>query len=317
MATTPTHPPGWNGTPMPATIGEFSRAPMPVEDTTLLWRLLRGLLISLLVPVTAASSASVPIIQEKLSEPEPASEVLQAPAPIPSPIPVTPDSDTTPASPSTTPQTGYVEGIDLSHWQGTVDWKKVADDPQEVSFVFIKCSDGFSRSGSLDEQFQNNWLGAKDQGIPRGAYHFFNPAPSTIQRQIDQFKSCLADDPGELPPVVDIEKYNGHYDGYSCDELTSIVKTFLQGLQHELGTTPMIYTNPSTWKSLFCSRSTLSAYPLWLAEYSDRIHLPRGWKRWLFWQYSSKGAVGGLDPVDVNRFSGSAAELDALMVTPD
>ena len=204
---------------------------------------------------------------------------------------------------------GRVMGIDVSHYQPDVDWETVRS---SVSFVFIKATDSLQ---GLDPRFASHWEGARKAGIPRGAYHFFHPKHA-VDAQVANFTRHLKSDPGELPPVVDVEEFRDEYQSFSCEQLAEMLKRFSQGVEKELGRKPMIYTNSQTWKSSFCAQPYLVDHPLWLAEYRQQPsepRLPEGWKRWDFWQYTEKGTVAGIPtPVDQSYFSGTEQELKAL-----
>ena len=92
-----------------------------------------------------------------------------------------------------------IEGIDVSHYQGTIDWSKVAGAGK--TFAFIKASDG---TVGADPTFAYNWSRARQAGLRRGAYHFFRPITDALQ-QAQHFLRQLGDDHGELPPVLDFE----------------------------------------------------------------------------------------------------------------
>src|SRR5689334_1580650 len=89
-----------------------------------------------------------------------------------------------------------VQGIDVSHYQGVIDWNQVAE--AGTAFVFIKATEGTSY---VDPQFQDNWSGAKAAGLLRGAYHFFQPGEDP-QQQAEYFLSVVQTVPGDLPPVL-------------------------------------------------------------------------------------------------------------------
>ncbi|WP_375769222.1 hypothetical protein NR798_47395 [Archangium gephyra] len=200
-------------------------------------------------------------------------------------------------------------GIDVSHYQPTVDWDRVKS---STSFVFIKATDS---TGVVDPRFASHWSGAKKAGLPRGAYHFFHPKHD-VDQQVALFTRHLKSDPGELHPVVDVEEFKTEYQGFTCEQLSGMLQRFSQGVEKELGRKPMIYTNHQTWQMSFCNHPYFVDHPLWLAQYTSHAtepKLPPGWKRWLFWQYSESGTVPGIPgAVDQSYFNGSAQDLMAL-----
>ncbi|NMO23158.1 hypothetical protein HPC49_50340 [Pyxidicoccus fallax] len=213
----------------------------------------------------------------------------------------------------TTAQQHRLQGIDVSHYQPTVDWETVKT---SVSFVFIKATDS---TGVVDPRFSSHWSGARKVGLPRGAYHFFHPKHD-VDQQIANFTRHLKSDPGELPPVLDVEEFQEEYQGFTCEQLAGMVQRFSQGVEKAVGRKPMIYTNHQTWQTSFCNHAYFTDHPLWLAEYmshpSQKPKLPQGWKQWHFWQYSETGKVSGVPvAVDQSFFNGSAQDLKALLDT--
>lgn len=216
-----------------------------------------------------------------------------------------------PAAP--TAQEARVLGIDISHYQPTVDWDSVKG---SVSFVFVKATDS---TGVVDSRFTTHWSGARKAGLPRGAYHFFHPKHD-VDAQVANFTQHLKSDPGELPPVLDVEEFKTEYQAYTCEQLAGMVQRFSQGVEKALGRKPMIYTNHQTWQTSFCDHPYFNDHLLWLAQYTShpgqQPKLPPGWKRWHFWQYSESGKVAGIPAqVDQSYFNGSASELKALFNT--
>ncbi|MET0402907.1 MAG: glycoside hydrolase family 25 protein, partial [Cystobacter sp.] len=212
-------------------------------------------------------------------------------------------------------QGARVQGIDVSHYQPEVDWEAVKS---SVSFVFVKATDS---TGSTDPRFTSHWSGARRAGLPRGAYHFFHPKYD-VDLQVANFTRHLKDDPGELPPVLDVEEFKDEYQAFTCEQLAGMLQRFSQGVEKAVARRPMIYTNHQTWRMSFCDHAYFNDHPLWLAQYTNRPaqqpKLPPGWKNWLFWQYSETGNVGGIPgAVDQSFFNGSAQELRALLnMTP-
>jgi lysozyme len=198
---------------------------------------------------------------------------------------------------------GQVQGIDVSHAQQTVDWNEVKQAGKV--FVFIKATDGITYTDPL---FAANWSGVKAAGLLRGAYHFYetNDDPTA---QAENFLSAVKLEPGDLPPVVDIERTKG---GESAGQIVQDLQTWLDVVEQATGRVPVIYTGPGYWDSL--GTSAFGRYPLWVAEYGVQSpRLPAGWTRWTFWQSSESGTATGVGgPVDLDVFNGTLAELEAL-----
>lgn len=106
------------------------------------------------------------------------------------------------------PKKYTVHGIDVSYYQGKIDWQKVKamrEDGVYVSFAFIKATEGLL---NVDPYFQRNWREAPKAGIKVGAYHFFRPKRSGLW-QANFFLQTVSIEKGDLPPVVDIEGLDG------------------------------------------------------------------------------------------------------------
>lgn len=198
---------------------------------------------------------------------------------------------------------GQVPGIDVSHAQQTVDWNAVRQAGKV--FVFIKATDGITYTDPL---FAANWSGAKAAGLLRGAYHFYetNDDPTA---QAENFLHAVQIEPGDLPPVVDIERTKG---AESASQIVQDLQTWLDVVERATGRAPVIYTGPGYWDSL--GTSAFGRYPLWVAEYGVQSpKLPAGWTRWTFWQFSESGTAAGITgAVDLDVFNGTLAELQAL-----
>lgn len=268
--------------------------------------------LKMLAPVVLSVACSSPAATPQ----PPAVAPVAAPASTGTAPAVTPAStatgaakDAPAAAPVAKAAPAWVQGIDVSHYQPTVEWESVKT---SVSFVFIKATDS---TGEVDPRFSSHWGGAKKVGLPRGAYHFFHPKYD-VDKQVANFTKHLKSDPGELDPVVDVEEFKAEYQAYTCEQLAEMLQRFSQGVEKALGRKPMIYTNHQTWQMSFCNHPYFLDHPLWLAEYTNHPKepkLPPGWKSWKFWQYSETGKVPGIaGAVDQSYFNGSAEELKAL-----
>jgi lysozyme len=197
------------------------------------------------------------------------------------------------------------KGIDVSHYQGQIDWQAVAG--AGIEFVFIKATDGCRFE---DPMFETNWQGAGEAAIRRGAYHFFRPQQDATQ-QAKNFLSAITGQTGELPPVLDFELLAG----MSVDEAQHRAETWMQVVERETRAKPILYTGPSFWRDSLNNSELFAQHPLWIAHYTgaERPILPIAWAEWTFWQHSEKGFVPGIKgPVDLNWFCGTATELDCI-----
>ena len=197
---------------------------------------------------------------------------------------------------------GNVEGIDVSHYQGAIDWRKVAEAGKV--FAFIKATEG---RGFVDSAFDANWEGARAAGVLRGAYHFFRPGEDALA-QAQLFLSKL-DSKGDLPPTLDVETASG----VSAPAIAAGVAAWVDYVATNYAR-PLIYASPSFWNAL-PSVGIETAADLWVAEWNVGAARSIGaWQGWSFWQYSERGAVPGIaGSIDLDRFNGSLDDLHAYL----
>ncbi|RMG97932.1 MAG: hypothetical protein D6705_07435 [Deltaproteobacteria bacterium] len=191
-------------------------------------------------------------------------------------------------------------GIDVSKWQGSIDWSAMAADG--VVFAFVRASDG---TGYIDEYFDYNWAEAKANGITVGAYQFFRPNQDPIA-QADVLLDMMGPlQPGDLPPVIDVEVTGG----LGGAAIANAVQAWLDHVEAATGRKPIIYTSPGFWDGSVGSNA-FGDYPLWIAHWGVECpSMPSGWTDWVFHQFSDSGNVGGKSPVDEDWFNGSPADL--------
>lgn len=203
---------------------------------------------------------------------------------------------------SALPTDSEIDGIDVSHWQGAIDWRAVRGGG--VDFAFIKATEGATYA---DPEFARNWAGAGDAGVMRGAYHYFRPNVDAA-KQAENFLRVARIGPNDLPAVLDVETS----DGVAGDALLRAVRVWLDAVERATGKRPIVYTYPDFWNRY--AAGSPGDYPLWIAAYSRaQPQLPIGWSSWTFWQYTSTGRVPGIDgDVDQNRFNGGSSQLAAL-----
>lgn len=197
-----------------------------------------------------------------------------------------------------------VGGVDLSKWQGAVDFTKIK--AAGKAYVFIKATQGNAR---VDPDYARNMQGARAAGLAAGSYHFYmtNDKP---EAQFANFSRHVSLRPGDLPPVVDIEVLSKH----SLPNLAAELKIFLGLIEKKYGVKPILYSGENFANDHL---KGFADYPLWLAEYNkDKApKMPLDWQRWTFWQYSQGGTVAGVaGPVDLDRFNGSMREFQTLLI---
>jgi GH25 family lysozyme M1 (1,4-beta-N-acetylmuramidase) len=202
---------------------------------------------------------------------------------------------------------GMTEGIDVSHWQGTIDWSKVRAAGKR--FAFIKASE---HTSFVDNKYQTNRANAKAAGLKIGAYHFARPNSGTTDAyaEADHFIETADWKSGELRPVLDLEDTGG----LSSSSLQTWVKAFLQRIYDRTGVRAIIYVSPSFWSTKMANSTWFAknGYDvLWIAHWTTASSpsVPAdnwGGKGWTFWQYTSDGSVSGISGrVDLNRYKGT------------
>ncbi len=185
-----------------------------------------------------------------------------------------------------------VKGVDISHYDGTIDWTQAK--AAGISFGFAKATEGTS---FVDPTFATNWAAMKAAGVVRGAYHFFDAGVDPTQQAM-HFLSVVTLEAGDLPPVLDFEA-----SGSTLADAT----TFLAAVTQMTGVTAMIYTSPS----FLSSYSGLGNYPLWVANWQVSCpDVPSPWAAYTFWQNSDSGTVAGISSaVDIDVYNGTLAQL--------
>jgi lysozyme len=205
------------------------------------------------------------------------------------------------------PKKYTVHGIDVSYYQGKINWPKVKsmkEDEVQISFAFIKATEGVLM---VDPYFQRNWREAPKSGIICGAYHFFRPRKDG-KTQAKFFLQVVNVEKGDLPPVVDIESL----DGVSPLKMRAELSDFLNYVELKTKVRPIIYTGLKFYEDYLDTH--FSDYPLWIAHYyQPKLRLDNS--RWKFWQHSDKAKINGIGHVvDFNAFNGDSLALDKMLV---
>ena len=202
---------------------------------------------------------------------------------------------------------GYsMHGIDVSHYQGDINWKMLKQKRQgkfPVEFTFMKATEGGDFS---DDRFVANFDSAKVHGFIRGAYHFYNPK-TDADKQADFFIRSVKLEPGDLPPVLDIEMKSK-----DVKKLQQDLKIWLRKVENHYGVKPIIYASYK-FKTKYLNDSIFNTYPYWIAHYYvDSVRYQGEWK---FWQHTDVGTLPGIDEkVDLNVFNGSFSELKNILI---
>lgn len=196
-----------------------------------------------------------------------------------------------------------VIGIDVSKYQGTIDFEKAK--AANIDYVFVRATEGITYK---DVDFDSNTESARAAGLVVGAYHFYETNDDPIA-QLGNFTNTVSLQRGDLPPIVDIEKLHKNDDS----NLTQNIQAFLDGLESHYGIKPIIYTGRNFANEYMAG---FGDYALWLAEYEvDSPTLPAGWADWTFWQWSQGSTVEGIDgQVDADRYNGSVRGFRELLI---
>lgn len=180
------------------------------------------------------------------------------------------------------------EGIDVSNWQGYIDYQKVKQSGIEV--VYIKASQG---SNLKDAYFDINYKNAKNNGLKVGFYHFLTAKNTQeAEKEAQFFASVISNKTPECKLVLDYEIFGG----VSVTEINNIATVFLETTKRLTNKEVIIYSDLYNAKTVF-SRELADKYPLWVADYTSNENIEKqqtNWKNWTGWQYTDRGVVNGI-----------------------
>ncbi|MFJ5533458.1 GH25 family lysozyme, partial [Streptomyces sp. NPDC093261] len=201
-------------------------------------------------------------------------------------------------------------GLDVSSYQGTVDWAAVRRDGG--TFAYVKATEGTTYT---NPDFSQQYSGSYNAGLLRGAYHFALPNNSGGVAQADWFTShggSWSADGKTLPPALDIEynPYGSTCYGLSQSAMVSWIRDFSNEVHARTGRYPTIYTTTDWWTTCTGNNSSFGVTdPLWIARYSSSPGvLPAGWSSQTIWQYADSGVLPG----DQDTFNGTSTDLQAF-----
>ncbi len=201
-----------------------------------------------------------------------------------------------------------IHGIDVSSYQGKIDWQKVKnmdEDGVHISFAFIKATEGILL---IDPYFQRNWREAPKVGITCGAYHYFRPKFSG-KWQARFFLQTVKSEKGDLPMVVDIERL----DGMTPEKMRSELKAFIKEVESKTGAKPIIYSGLKFYQDNL--QIYFDEYVLWIAHYYQPELEVSKQTNWRFWQHSDKAHVNGINHVvDFDAFNGDSLIFRHLLI---
>lgn len=204
---------------------------------------------------------------------------------------------------------GYtIYGIDVSRYQATINWNRLRNaliDRLPIRFVIIKSTEGDSH---IDTKFRDNFSNAKEHGFIRGVYHFWSNK-SSARRQAYFFLAMVHLQPGDLPPVLDVEHKPKNI---STEEFQQNILTWLHIVEDRYHVKPIIYTYYK-FKDQYLSDSRFDDYPYWIAHYYvNQMEYQGAWK---FWQHTDAGRLPGIKGyVDLDIYNGSFYDLQQLLI---
>lgn len=200
-----------------------------------------------------------------------------------------------------------IRGIDVSHHQGIIDWRKVS--ARDITFAFIKATEG---GDFKDSRFRANWQDARKEGLVTGAYHFF----TFCRPGADQAANFIASVPRvaeTLAPVVDLEFVGNCSQRPIKERFIKELSEYIERIESHYGVKPVFYTAYG-FHEQYLKTEELEQYAIWIRDIFRR---PKqlGHGKWVFWQYADRGRVEGIQgPVDLNVFSGSMEEFKELLI---
>jgi GH25 family lysozyme M1 (1,4-beta-N-acetylmuramidase) len=249
----------------------------------------------------------------------------------PSPYPANPNGPTSASGPMSHPDQDYMgstvaaheggsfstlavpaglRGLDVSHWQGALNWTTIRN--QGAVFAYMKATEGTTFH---DPNFNANYPNSFNAGLVRGAYHFAVPDRSSGAAQANYFASNgggWSADGRTLPGVLDIEynPYGATCYGLSQASMRSWIADFINTYHARTSRWAVIYTTTDWWTTCTGNYSGFASNdPLFIARYSSSVGaLPAGWGFYTFWQFADSGTFPG----DQDVFNGSSARLTAL-----
>lgn len=206
------------------------------------------------------------------------------------------------------PKRYTVHGIDVSSYQGKIDWKKVKsmrEDSVKITFAFIKATEGVS---SVDPYFQRNWREAPKAGIVCGAYHYFIPRkPGLWQARF--FLQTVKFEEGDLPPVVDVEDLSSQ----TPEKMRKELRDFISHVEKKTKVKPIIYSGLVFYRDYL--KGHFDAYPLWIAHYYQPELKAGSDTKWFFWQHSDRARITGINHVvDFNAFKGDSLSFQQMLI---
>lgn len=199
-----------------------------------------------------------------------------------------------------------VSGIDVSKWQGNVDWKKVVADPLKPKFVYMRGTIG---ADSLDSKFETYYPQARDVGLKVGMYHLIWPEDG-YQKEVESILEQCQEKQFDLPLAIDVEQKHG----LSNTALSNYLMDLCKALEFA-GQRIIIYTGAWFWNPNIVSNEYWKSLDVWSASYTAKPLVPKDWDTWRIWQKTSSYKIQGVtaNTIDVNEFNGDEVAFEAWM----
>ena len=188
-----------------------------------------------------------------------------------------------------------INGIDVSGYQGNIDFEKVKQAGIEI--VYMKSSEGFSY---VDSKFEQNYVNAKQSGLKVGFYHFVTARTvNEAKRQAQFWVSLISNKNPDCKLAMDFENFGN----LTKAEINQIGLAFLQEVEKLSKKEVILYSNAFTANTIW--NGEIAKYPLWVAQYEVNEPENNGtWQKWVGWQYTDMGEVAGISTyVDKNYFT--------------
>lgn len=197
----------------------------------------------------------------------------------------------------------YIFGIDVSHYQGRINWKELQTSHHPIEYIFIRATMGID---GKDSKYKENWKKAKQHNYIRGAYHYYRPNENSTE-QFENFSNSVKLVKGDFIPILDIEKESR----FGMENLRTGVLNWLTLAEAKYGVKPMVYTGLKFYEDSL--KGHIDGYPLWIAAYSGKHRVKH--VDWDFHQFTEKAIVKGIKTsVDANDFNGSKEDFNKLLI---
>ena len=201
-----------------------------------------------------------------------------------------------------------VKGVDVSEYQGEVDWDKIKE--QNIDFAFIKATEG---SKGKDDSFDKNYEKLKNMDMLLGLYHFFS-FESLGEEQADNYIKVVGNienDENLMLPIIDIEYYSYYKKAKPNKEwVTKELQKMLDKLEKTYRVKPIIYTTMEFYQEYI--EGEFLEYDIWIRNILTKPDLEN--REWKFWQYTGRGKLEGYNGeekyIDLNVFNGSKEDFE-------